>query len=135
MARVAKPAKNSAEDTQIRKGLALLLTGLTHSTEGYRRQTFVAVKSMPDPACADVVIARLIGLLATATGCDRQQAIASLVDFGERVLPLLTMRFIGTRSRAIQLGIIDVLDSIGPRLDNSNQIALTFEIMTFRLLF
>jgi hypothetical protein len=77
-------------------------------------------------SCLPPVIGMLIDRLVDRLGCGgearRAQAIASLVEFGSRALPAITLRFQRARGPAAQLDVLAVLRRMAPGL-TSDQIA------------
>jgi hypothetical protein len=67
--------------------------------------------------------------LLDGAGTTRCQALASLVQFGGRAVPALTLRFTRTRSVILQRGIVEALTRMAPGLQLTERIDLMTEVL------
>jgi hypothetical protein len=72
---------------------------------------------------------RLVDLLGSGHEDARPQAMASLIQFGEKAVPALTHEFTLARHVALQQDIIQVLLQIAPRLDQDQRCDLMTDMM------
>src|SRR5262250_2308047 len=90
------PGQPDPGESLIQERLTPLVEALVHPDESCRRAAVEHVLR----ACIPAVIGRLIGGLVDllgGAGTTQHQALASLVQFGGRAVPALTLRFMRTR--------------------------------------
>ena len=125
-----RPPKQPGPGEALVQGLLTpLVEALAHPNEPCRRAAVAHVLRTCLPAVVGRLIERLVDLLG-GEGTTRRQALASLVQFGGRALPTLTLRFERTRSVAIQRGIVEVLTRMAPGLKQEERIDLMTEVMS-----
>jgi hypothetical protein len=122
------PKQPDPGESLIQEKLTPLIEALVHPDESYRRAAVEHVVR----ACIPAVIRRLIGRLADhldGAGTAQHQALASLAQFGGRAVPALTLRFMRTRSVAMQRGIVEALTRMAPGLKQEERIDLMTEVL------
>jgi hypothetical protein len=118
-------------ESLIQERLTPLVQALVHPDESCRRVAVEYVVRTCIPALVARLIERLVDLLG-GDGTARSQALASLAQFGGRVLPMLTLRFERTRSVAMQRGIVEALTRMAPGLKQAERVDLMIEVLALR---
>jgi hypothetical protein len=122
------PGQPDPGESLIQEKLTPLIEALVHPDESCRRAAVEHVVR----TCIPAVIGRLIGRLANhldGAGTTQHQALASLAQFGGRAVPALTLRFMRTRSVAMQRGIVEALTRMAPGLQLTERIDLMTEVL------
>jgi hypothetical protein len=112
-----QPKGTSPSQHRIQAMLGPLVQGLTEPDEPRRQAAVRHVQQTCVPAVLALLIDRLVALLGGSRLVQRQ-AVASLVEFGPRALPALTLRFTRSRSAAVQQGIVEALTAVACGLDH-----------------
>jgi HEAT repeat protein len=120
--------KAQAREQRIQAVLTPLVRALTDPDEPRRQATVRHVQQTCVPAVIALLIDRLVALLG-GSGTVQRQAVASLVQFGPRALPALTLRFSRSRSAAVQQGIIEALTAVARGLDRDGRLGLMTELL------
>jgi hypothetical protein len=124
-----QPKGTSPSQHRIQEMLGPLVQGLTDPDEPRRLAAVRHVQQTCVPAVLALLIDRLVALLG-GSGTVQRQAVASLVQFGPRALPALTLRFSRSRSAAVQQGIIGALTAVARGLDRDGRLALMTELLS-----
>jgi hypothetical protein len=112
----------------LQERLTPLVEALTDPDESRREAVVEFVVRKCLPALVARLIERLVELLGGA-GTTCRQALASLVQFGGRAVPSLTLRFTRTRSVAKQRGIVEALTRMAPGLKQEERTDLMTEVL------
>jgi hypothetical protein len=125
--RKAREGPNAVE-ARIQRGLGPLVAALADPDEPRRHAAAEKLLQVCIPAVLDLLADRLVNLLGGA-GPARRQALASLVQLGQRALPTLTWRFTRTRSSGLQQGMVEALRGIARRLGPGQRFDLMTELL------
>src|SRR5262249_6550242 len=120
--------RQEASRQRIQAALTPMVEAMTDPDEARRQAAVEHVLRACIPAALDHLADRLVDLLG-GSGPARQQALASLAQFGDRALPYLTRQFMRTRSAPLQGGIVEVLTRIVGGLGPDQRFDLLTEMM------
>jgi hypothetical protein len=124
-----RPKAPDPSESLIQEKLTPLVEALTDLDESRREAAVEHVVLNCLPALVTRLIVRLIALLVGASTTQRQ-ALASVVQFGGRAVPALTLRFTRARSVARQRGIVEALTRMAPGLKQEERLDLTTEVLS-----
>jgi hypothetical protein len=122
------PGQPDPGESVIQERLTPLVEALVHPDESCRRAAVEHVVRTCIPALITRLIERLMELLG-GSGTTQRQALASLVQFGGRALPILTLRFTRTRSPTKQRAIVEARTRMAPGLKQEERIDLLTEVL------
>jgi hypothetical protein len=120
--------KAQAREQRIQAELTPLVHALTDPDEPRRLAAVRHVQQTCVPTVLALLIDRLVALLG-GSGPVQRQAVASLVAFGPRALPALTLRFSRSRSAAVQQGIVAALTAVARGLDRDGRLGLMTDLL------
>jgi hypothetical protein len=124
-----RPAHRPLNEPMIQQHLAPLVQALLDPDDVCRQKVVAHVQQNCIPAVITRLMRRLVDLLGSGHEDARPQAMASLIQFGDRAVLALTHEFTLARHAALQHDIIQVLLQTAPRLDQDQRCDLMTDLM------
>jgi hypothetical protein len=94
-----------------------LVNALTQDDDTHRKQMVASVLAQGDVRFLRAVASRLLRFLTSRNTVRRQQARATLIDFGISVIPALTHELCTSRSVKRRIQVAELLGVIGEKLE------------------
>jgi HEAT repeat protein len=124
-----RPARRPLNEPMIQQHLTPLVQALLDPDDVCRQKVVAHVQQNCIPAVITRLMRRLVDLLGSGHEDARPQAMASLIQFGDKAVPALIHEFTLARHAALQQDVIQVLLQIAPRLDQDQRCDLMTDMV------